>query len=237
MVLGPNLGVPGGAPSAVTGMTVFAGAFLIAAVCLFLGGLAVFVWLRPDPLTGSGGPGAVKAGNAAEGSVPAAKKAPSARIREAGAELRGNPRARPAALAIVLAQIVMVSIMTMTPVHIAPQADTVTLVGITISLHVLGMYVLAPVVGQVTDRMGHRSAIAIGVLIFFASLLLAVRRPDGTPWIICSLILLGVGWSFAAGPLLALTSFSALGLIAMVFLIPLIVLLAGRAFARLRAEV
>jgi hypothetical protein len=91
----------GGAPSAVMGLTVFAGAFLIAAVCLFLGGLAVFVWLRPDPLTGSGGPGAVKAGNAAEGSVPAAKKVPSARIREAGAELRGNPRARPAALAIV----------------------------------------------------------------------------------------------------------------------------------------
>src|SRR5699024_11888911 len=49
-VLGPNLGDPGEVLSRHTGLTVFAGAFLIAGVCLALAGVLVFVWLRPDPL-------------------------------------------------------------------------------------------------------------------------------------------------------------------------------------------
>ena len=42
-VLGPNLGLPGQALHRATGLTVFAGAFLIAAVCLALAGLVIFL--------------------------------------------------------------------------------------------------------------------------------------------------------------------------------------------------
>ncbi|SNS98818.1 Major Facilitator Superfamily protein [Micrococcales bacterium KH10] len=49
-VLGPNLGVPGKIVGHHTGLTVYASAFLIAAVFLALAGLVVFIWLRPDPL-------------------------------------------------------------------------------------------------------------------------------------------------------------------------------------------
>src|SRR5699024_6318641 len=49
-VLGPNLGVPGEILSDHTGLTVFAGAFLIAGICRGLAGTLVFIWRRPDPL-------------------------------------------------------------------------------------------------------------------------------------------------------------------------------------------
>ncbi|MCX4473016.1 MFS transporter [Micromonospora sp. NBC_01655] len=261
-VLGPNLGAPGEVIGAGTGLTVYASAFLIAAVCLAIAGLIVFVWLRPDPLLflGPGTP-----------ALPAdsGDKQPG-RIRKVIAELRVNQRGRVAVIAILTAQVVMVAIMTMTPVHIAHEGGSITIIGITISLHIAGMYGPSPLVGMLADRYGHRAAIVAGIGIFLASLLIGAAKPDNTGWIIGSLILLGIGWSFMnvagsalfslvvsaetrassqggvdalanlcgataaflSGPLLAATSFSVLSLLAVVTLIPLIAVLAGRPLTR-----
>ncbi|WP_262380502.1 MFS transporter [Nonomuraea sp. PA05] len=256
-VLGPNLGVPGELIGAATGLTVYAAAFLIAALCLALAGLIVWVWLRPDPLLFGG-----------QAAAPAAGK--PGRIRQVLAELRGNQRARVAVLAILTAQGVMVAIMTMTPVHLTHHGGSITLVGITISLHIVGMYAPAPLVGLIADRYGHRPAISAGLTILTASLLIGALKPDDTGWIITSLILLGIGWSFvnvagsalfnaavsaetrassqggvdalsnlcgaaaafASGPLLAVSSFSLLAVLALIALLPLAILMAGRALAR-----
>lgn len=80
------------------------------------------------------------------------------------AELR-NPRARYALLAILTAQIVMVSVMTMTPVHVIHQGGSVSVVGLTIGLHIAGMYALAPLVGLLADRMGERCTIGVGIVV------------------------------------------------------------------------
>lgn len=253
-VLGPNLGVPGEAISQATGLTVFASAFLIAAACLALAGIIVFVWLRPDPLLFH------KERTASPLSAPAAKN--PGRFRGIVAELRGNPRARFAVIAILSAQVVMVSIMTMTPVHLAHHGGTVTIIGITISLHIAGMYALAPLVGFMADRYGHRISVGIGLVTFAASLAVGGLKSGSTEWMILSLILLGIGWSFvnvtgsalfskavsppnraasqggidalsnlfgaaaafAAGPLLAVTSFPMLTVFAAATLIPLALL-------------
>ncbi|MEV5763636.1 MFS transporter [Micromonospora sp. NPDC052213] len=258
-VLGPNLGVPGELFGAATGLTIFASAFLIAAICLALAGLVVFVWLRPDPLL------LLEQSAQTPRSAPAGKH--PGRIRQVLIELRTNRRARVAMIAILTAQVVMVSIMTMTPVHVAHQGGSISIIGITISLHIAGMYGLSPLVGLIADRRGHRFTISAGIVIFLASLVIGAAKPDDTAWIIVSLILLGVGWSFvnvagsalfstavatqtraasqggvdalsnlcgataafAAGPLLALTSFSALSILAIITLIPLTVLMATRA--------
>lgn len=260
-VLGPNLGVPGELVGAATGLTIFASAFLIAAICLALAGLVVFVWLRPDPLLLLDQPAQTPL------STPAGKR--PGRIRQVLIELRTNRRARVAMIAILTAQVVMVSVMTMTPVHVAHQGGSISIIGITISLHIAGMYGLSPLVGLIADRRGHRFTISTGIVIFLASLVIGAVKPDDTAWIIVSLILLGVGWSFvnvagsalfstavatqtraasqggvdalsnlcgataafAAGPLLALTSFSALSILAIITLIPLTVLMATRALA------
>lgn len=104
----------------------------------------------------------------------------------------------------------MVAVMTMTPVHLAHHGDSVNVIGLTISLHVVGMFALAPVVGALTDRFGHRATITIGIAIFVVSLVIGALWPDDTRWIIASLILLGVGWSFmnVAGSALFSTSVS-----------------------------
>ncbi|MBM7367545.1 MFS transporter [Gordonia hydrophobica] len=184
-VLGPNLAVPGRLVTDATGLSLYSSAFLIAAVGMALAGAIAFALLRPDPLLeAQRGAGARSAGRG-RGAI--------GRMR---AELRINPGARYAVLAIVSAQIVMVSIMTMTPVHITHQGGSVDIVGVTISLHIVGMYAFSPIVGQLTDRLGHRTTIIIGLLTFVVSLVLGAARPDGTGAIIVSLVLLGIGWSF-----------------------------------------
>ncbi|WP_229116328.1 MFS transporter [Parenemella sanctibonifatiensis] len=248
-VLGPNLGVPAAAMKDL-GINVYAGAFLIAACCLALAGVVVFIWLRPDPLL---------VRQAAGRARPEARVTARQRLALIRDELRVNRRARYAVIAIITAQIVMVAVMTMTPVHIAHTGGDITIVGITISLHVVGMYALSPVVGQLADRVGHRATIGIGIGLFVASLLVGALRPHNLTWVVVSLLLLGLGWSFcnvaasalfaavvaeetrataqggvdalanigaavaafAAGPLLAASDFATLSLVAMVVLVPL----------------
>lgn len=256
-VLGPNLGAPGELVGAATGLTVFASAFLIAAVCLALAGTVVFVLLRPDPL--------LVLQDISDRPV-AAPQGKSGRMRLIFAEVGANRAARLAVIAILTGQVVMVAIMTMTPVHMAHHGDTVHVIGLTISLHVVGMYALAPLVGVISDRSGPRLSIGIGIGIFVASLVVGAARPEETGWIVVALILLGVGWSFvnvagsalftsavspetrassqggvdalanlcgataafAAGPLLAATDFSVLSLLAIAALLPLSILMLRR---------
>ncbi|MFV0452027.1 MAG: MFS transporter [Propioniciclava sp.] len=79
----------------------------------------------------------------------------------------------------------------MTPVHIAHQGGSITVVGVTISLHIAGMYGLAPLVGLLVDRWGGRPTIGV----FPVSLAIAATRSTHLGWIMVSLVLLGVGWS------------------------------------------
>ena len=122
-VLGPNLGMPGKIVGTATGLTVYASAFLIAGACLALAGVLVFVLLRPDPLL-------TLAQRNARVLSAAAPHAPKGRIGRILGELRTNRRARYAFIAIITAQVTMVSIMTMTPVHIAHQGGSLMVVGV-----------------------------------------------------------------------------------------------------------
>jgi len=261
-VLGPNLGVPGIWISKATGLTVFASGFLIAGTFLFLGGVVVFIALRPDPLLFARAQGSTQLVGRRRGG-----------IRVLALELRTNPRVRLAVLAIVTAQIVMVSVMTMSPVHMADEGDTITIIGITISLHVAGMYALAPVVGILVDRAGHRIAMVVGICVLVASLVTSAIGSGTMGGMIAALLLLGIGWSFinvagsalfastvadetrasaqgavdalanllgataafVAGPLLAATSFPLLSELALVVLVPLAVVVGrNRAWAERR---
>ena len=186
-VLGPNLGVPGKVVGEATGLTVYASAFLIAACSLALAGALVFVLLRPDPL--------LTLNRLAPPVAPTVGRRPG-RLALVVRELRENPRARYAAVAILSAQIVMVSIMTMTPVHLEHQGGSIAVIGLTISLRVAGMYALSPIVGIMADRLGHRPSILVGIVIFLLSFVFGIFWSTDMGWMMTSLILLGVGWSF-----------------------------------------
>lgn len=100
--------------------------------------------------------------------------------------------------AVVTGQMMMTSVMVMTPLHMHHNDQGLELVGIVISSHILGMYGLSPLVGWATDRLGARVVIAIGMGIFalaFAGGVLDALGESHLARLIPALVLLGLGWS------------------------------------------
>jgi MFS family permease len=85
--------------------------------------------------------------------------------------------------------------MAMTPVHLLHHGASLTIIGLTISLHIAGMYALAPVFGILADRIGRVPTILVGQGILAASLVTASFGEDSTVAVTIGLILLGLGWS------------------------------------------
>jgi MFS family permease len=107
-----------------------------------------------------------------------------------------NPLSLVAVLAIVCAQTVMVGVMVMTPVHMTDHGLSLALVGVVISIHVVGMYGASPIVGWFVDRVGPVRVIAGGAVILFASALIGILAAgDDMVLVPVALGLLGLGWS------------------------------------------
>lgn len=193
-VVGPNLGVPGAIVADWLGLPELAGAFVIAGVMQAVAAVVLFVGLRPDPLLT-----AQRRQDAENGTAPGTPR----RRMSAGAVLGAiwsRPAARFAFLSVVISHVSMVALMTMTPVHMDHEGATLTFIGVTISIHVLGMFALSPVVGWASDKLGPVTVILIGQLIFAASATVAIGI--GYEWysITSSLFLLGLGWSCGTVP-------------------------------------
>jgi MFS family permease len=69
-------------------------------------------------------------------------------------------------------------------------------IGLVISIHILGMYAFSPIVGSLSDRLGRRSVIRLGVGIQLAACLIAgLADPHNSIQLSFGLFLLGLGWS------------------------------------------
>jgi MFS family permease len=189
-VLGPNLTGPGAALADLVGVPRLAGPYLLSGAAFALAGLAVGVLLRPDPLL-------LARRLAGDWAVDVRRVGPRRALGEGLAAVRGVPAARAAAVTIAAAHATMVGVMSMTPVHMGDHGADVQLVGLTISLHIAGMYALSPVVGRLTDRLGPRTALWLGFVQLAAAVLLAATgEPHGGAGFLAGLVLLGTGWSF-----------------------------------------
>ena len=90
----------------------------------------------------------------------------------------------------------MVMVMVMTPVHMAHVDVTLQLIGLVISVHILGMYAFSPLVGWLVDAVGRVPVIVLGVVILAAACVVAGLAPgDNVPMLGVGLFLLGLGWS------------------------------------------
>ena len=89
----------------------------------------------------------------------------------------------------------MVSVMSMTPVHLSGHGASITVVGLVISLHIAGMYALSPVFGALADRVGRVAVILAGQAVFVVSLVVIAVGANSHEGVIVGLILLGLGWS------------------------------------------
>lgn len=178
-VAGPNLLDPGEALGAWLGTPPLTGAFVITAVAQVMAAVVYLVGLRPDPLLAARDLGA---------------DAPSA----AGSRAASGPAAMSpwrAILTVALSHAVMVSLMSMTPVHLQGHGESLRLIGLTISLHIAGMYGLSPVFGILVDRVGARGTVLLGQVILAAALLTSLVGAGSPAAVTTSLILLGLGWS------------------------------------------
>lgn len=184
VVLGPNLFEPGEALGTWAGLPPLTGGFAIAVVAQVVGVLVYLVALRPDPLR-----------TAKQLALEEPDQAPSEKPSRALAILRTNAPARRATITIALSHAVMVALMGMTPVHMTGHGSALTVIGLTISLHLAGMYALAPVFGWLTDRWGGRPVVLLGQGLLAAALITSVLGADSTLGVTAALILLGVGWS------------------------------------------
>ncbi|HYN99715.1 MAG TPA: MFS transporter [Actinomycetota bacterium] len=186
-VAGPNLAEPAAQLGDRLGLAAEAGPFAVAGLTFALAGVILNLGLRPDPLrlarrlavasAGSDGP-------PARTSVPAAWTA-----------LKVVPAARRALLAIAVSHTAMVSIMSMTPVHLHQGHAELRIIGIVISLHVAGMYLLAPVIGWLADRAGKGPVLILGMLLLLAAAATAGLAGHNVALVTGGLFLLGVGWS------------------------------------------
>lgn len=182
-VVGPLLLAPGEVLGASIGMPRLTGAYLFsfaAQACA----LALYVLvLRPDPL------------------LLAQRLDREKAVSQTVTPLADRPLlARYAMFAIAASHVTMASVMAMTPVHlahiVAPEAVTLA-VGVTIALHVFGMYGLSPVFGILADRLGRVPVVLLGQLLLAASLAVAAWLSWSQVGVLIALVLLGLGWSAA----------------------------------------
>ncbi|MET0673303.1 MAG: MFS transporter [Microbacterium pygmaeum] len=179
-VLGPNLTGPGELLGDAIGMPTLTGPYVFTIVGQMLGIALYLVALRPDPLLTAQ---RVVAEASARSTAERIAKPDQARV------------ARYAIFAVASAHGVMVAVMAMTPVHLLHHGATLTIIGITLSLHIAGMYALAPVFGILADRLGRIATILLGQLLIAAALVTASFGQDSTSAVTIGLTLLGLGWS------------------------------------------
>jgi len=162
-VTGPNLIRLGAPISRLTGLPELAAVFLLPVAGMVAAMLVMWFGLRPDPLMMSRSIVGDDALGTQRKHVP---------ISVAFTTLRRHPAALAALSGILVAHAVMVAVMSMTPVHMAGHGASITLVGLTVSLHIAGMYALSPVMGILADKLGAPAVLVGGLVVVLASTVL-----------------------------------------------------------------
>jgi len=172
-----------GNAAAAVNLPALAGPFALAAVAYGMAGLILFLFLRPDPYL-------TALREASRAATPPATKRPA---RPAIA----HPGVAAGATVMVLTQIAMVAIMTMTPVHMRQHHHDLGQIGFVISMHIAAMFLPSLLTGRLVDRLGCLPVAAAAAATLLAAGVVAAASPgDSMAWLTVALVLLGLGWNF-----------------------------------------
>ena len=182
--IGPWLGLDQGARAAeALRLPELAGPYLCAMVLFSLAAFYTNRSLRPDPLELSGG--------------MTAERTPRRMTTSALSTIWTLSSARLAGAAMIVGHAVMVGVMTATPLHMKDGSHELRVVGFVISLHMVGMYFFAPVVGKLVDVIGPKRVVAMGGGILFSGAELAAHTDaEHSTGVFFGLFFIGLGWSF-----------------------------------------
>ncbi|KSV97604.1 MFS transporter [Bacillus velezensis] len=184
-VAGPNLVNVMGNFARSIGVPSLAGPFILAAVAYMLAGVTLFIMLRPDPLV-------------IARTIEMAGQTPDDRGQVTADEHTENKKGIIAGAAVmILTQIVMTAIMTMTPVHMRHHGHGLGAVGLVIGFHIGAMYLPSLVTGVLADKLGRTvMAVSSGMTLLLAGLISAFAPGDSMILMVIALSLLGLGWNF-----------------------------------------
>ncbi|MGD6873421.1 MFS transporter [Sutcliffiella horikoshii] len=182
-VAGPNLvGVMGEFADSI-GVPSLAGPFILGAAAFILAGLVLLVFMKPDPLL-------VSKALDNEKRIDSDKTPDTTHVKNNRGIIVGG-------FVMVLTQMVMVAIMTMTPIHMGHHGHGLDAIGLVIGIHIGAMYLPSLVTGVLVDKVGRTAmASAAGVTLLLAGLVAATAPGDNLFVLILALALLGLGWNF-----------------------------------------
>ncbi len=184
-VLGPVLVLPAQwAGEELFGWDKYTGPWVFSAVFFLVSLANAWLRLKPDPLL-----------LARELSGEVVGSLTPVNLREAFRAAFATNSGRLAVAAMVISQMTMVAVMTMTPVHLKAHGHE-SVSSYVISLHIAGMYAFSPWVGRFSDKQGRIRTIQIGGVLLAAATAMSALAGDGYLLLFPALWLLGIGWSF-----------------------------------------
>jgi MFS family permease len=190
-ILGPNLVEMTGSLAIKIGVPALSGPFLLASAAYVSGAVVLWFFLRPDPLLLARSLATDESSRAPnDGTAPLSLTAVSS-------PQQGRSWAVASGAGImILTQLIMVAIMTMTPIHIEHHGHGIGVTGIVIGAHVAGMFLPSPFSGWLVDRFGYLSiSVAAGVTLLAAGVIAAWAPVDSIATLVLALVLLGLGWN------------------------------------------
>ena len=196
-VLGPTVALgPTGWFAEQLNLPRLSGPYLMGALVFAVAGVVVHTKLRPDPLV---------LATSLSAKTPVAPPVVERRdidtkpsLLDSFAAIARHPSALIAVGAMAVGQAVMVAIMTVTPLHMDDGHHETQIIGLVISLHIVGMFFFAPVVGWFVDRLPTAAMVATaGVILFVGGELASHTDPSDSLGVFVGLFLIGLGWSFA----------------------------------------
>lgn len=181
---GPNLVGVMGSFAVSIGIPALAGPFLLSGTAFLLAGLVIFLLLRPDPFLIAKAIEVYREEHKKEEVPEDAPQSYSKKGVAAGAAI------------MVLTQMIMIAIMTMTPVHMRHFGHDLGDVGLVIGIHIGAMYLPSLFTGILVDKFGATAtSVAAGATLTIASALAALAPGGSLVSIILALALLGIGWN------------------------------------------
>ncbi|MFE3444314.1 MFS transporter [Nocardia sp. NPDC059180] len=182
-VAGPNLVTLMSNLADAWGIPPLSGPFVLSGVAYALAGLVLWILLRPDPLH--------LARAHLETNADESTGADAATVARTW-----TPPVVLGATVMVLTQLVMVAIMTMTPIHMQHHGHGVGAAGFVIAVHVAGMYLPSLLSGALVDRFGAGVVgVAAAVTLVAAGVAAALAPPSSIVALALALGLLGLGWN------------------------------------------
>ncbi len=183
---GPLLVSPSKAFAAQLDLPADVGPYFLGALFLIITGWIAFTFLRPDPM---------EIGRLLDEEEAEKKGETQKPIQRTVREVLSNGHVQLAIVAMAVGQLVMVMLMTITPLHMNHHAHSDQSISYVIMAHTIGMFGLSSVTGALVDKLGRIPMIVVGCVILLVAAFLA---PASTAVLslAVALFLLGLGWNF-----------------------------------------